>query len=166
MSDKKISALPLAGTIGGSELVPVVQGGATKQIPAASLFTPAVYTDFTLLSPFTWDSAGDSAEYYPPGYAKVGDGVRLRGKVTLSGTHADNSTVNLKNIARLPVGYWPTKRKVFTVFWDVDSPLSFGYCFVLITTDGYVFLLSPHSGQTYPFTEGHIALDQIWFDLA
>ncbi|MWV17567.1 hypothetical protein F3I16_16110 [Pseudomonas sp. L-22-4S-12] len=124
------------------------------------------YTNLTLLAPFTWDSAGDSADYHRPSYTKVDNVVRLRGKVTVSGTHANADTFGLRNIAVLPVGYRPTKRKAFTIFWDSDSPLYFGFCWVFVNTDGGIYIIGPNQGQPYPFTEGHFPLDQIWFDLA
>lgn len=37
MSDKKISALPVAGTLGGTEIVPVVKGGTTKRTTTADI---------------------------------------------------------------------------------------------------------------------------------
>jgi hypothetical protein len=37
MSDVKISALPSAGSLTGSEVVPIVQGGATKQVALSSI---------------------------------------------------------------------------------------------------------------------------------
>lgn len=126
----------------------------------------ASYTNLTLLAPYTWDSAGDAADYSQPSYAKVGDVVRLRGKVTLAGTHATSATVNVTTIATLPVGFRPAKRKAFQVFWDTDSPLHFAYCLVFVNADGGIVLLTPSPTQPYPFTEGHLPLDQIWFDLA
>lgn len=125
----------------------------------------ATYTNLTLQSPYIWDTA-DATDYHQPSYAKVGDVVRLRGKVTLSGTHTSNATVNVTTIATLPVGFRPAKRKAFQVFWDTDSPLFFGYCLVFVNTNGTIVLVTPTSSQPYPFTEGHLPLDQIWFDLA
>lgn len=126
----------------------------------------AVYTNLTLVSPFVWDAAGDAADYHHPSYAKVGDTVRLRGKVTLGGTHTTNATVNVKTVATLPVGFRPDRRKAFQVFWDTDSPLRFAYCLIFVNVDGTIVLLTPDGGQPYPFTEGHFPLDQIWYDLA
>lgn len=123
------------------------------------------YNNLTLLAPFTWDAAGDAADYHQPSYTKVDNVVRLRGKVTVSGTHVDMSTWALRNIAVLPVGFRPAKRKAFTIFWDSDTPLFFSYCLVFVNTDGGIFMLIAN-GQPYPFTEGHFPLDQIWFDLA
>ena len=123
------------------------------------------YTNLTLLAPYTWDSAGDAASYNQPSYAKFGDQVRLRGKVTLSGTHTDGNSWTLRNIAVLPVGFRPLKRKAFIIFWDTATPLSFTYCLMFVNTDGGIYMLGA-PGQTYPFTEGHFPLDQIWFDLA
>lgn len=125
-----------------------------------------VYTNLTLQSPYTWDAAGDAADYNQPSYTKVDNVVRLRGKVTLSGTHTSNATVNVTTIATLPVGFRPLKRKAFQVFWDTDSPLFFAYCLVFVNTNGTIVLVAPASNQPYPFTEGHLPLDQIWFDLA
>lgn len=126
----------------------------------------ASYANLTLQSPYTWDAAGDAADYNQPSYAKVGDVVRLRGKVTLSGTHTSNATVNVTTIATLPVGFRPLKRKAFQVFWDTDSPLFFAYCLVFVNTNGTILMVTPASNQPYPFTEGHLPLDQIWFDVA
>lgn len=126
----------------------------------------ASYTNLTLTSPYIWDSAGDAANYHQPSYTRVGDVVRLRGKVTLPGTHTTNATVNNTTIATLPVGYRPTKRKAFIMFWDTDSPLHFAYCMIFVNADGTIVLISPSPTQPYPFTEGHILLEQIWFDLA
>lgn len=123
------------------------------------------YNNLTLLAPFTWDAAGDAADYNQPSYTKVDNVVRLRGKVTLSGTHVDAGTWGVRNIAVLPVGFRPAKRKAFVIFWDTDTPLFFSYCLMFVNTDGGIFMLSAN-GQPYPFTEGHFPLDQIWFDLA
>lgn len=123
------------------------------------------YNNLTLLAPYTWDSAGDSADYNRPSYTKVDNVVRLRGKVTLAGTHTSNATVNLTPIATLPIGFRPAKRKAFSIFWDTDTPLYFNHCLIFVNTDGtIVFIIAPD--QPYPFTEGHFPLDQIWFDLA
>lgn len=125
----------------------------------------ATYTNLTLASGFTWDSAGDGGVYHQPSYAKVGDTVRLRGKVTFAGTHASSAAVTNKTIATLPVGYRPTRRKVYSIFWDTDTPLFFGYCTIFVNTDGTIVLVTVTNQQTYPFTEGHILLDALWFDL-
>lgn len=167
------AGVSLNGVVAGSITLSTQYGAASiKRIAADSWWvggvigTLADYTNLTLASPYIWDSAGDSASYHPPSYAKVGDVVRLRGKVTLSGTHTDSSTVNVTTIATLPVGFRPAKRKAFQVFWDTDSPLHFAYCLVFVNTDGTIVLLTPSPTQPYPFTEGHLPLDQIWFDLA
>lgn len=123
------------------------------------------YNNLTLLAPYTWDAAADAADYNQPSYTKVDNVVRLRGKVTLSGTHVDNNTWTLRNIAVLPVGFRPAKRKAFVIFWDTDTPLYFSYCLVFVNTDGGILMLGANN-QPYPFTEGHFPLDQIWFDLA
>jgi hypothetical protein len=125
----------------------------------------ATYTNLSLASGFTWDSAGDAGTYHQPSYAKVGDTVRLRGKVTMTGTHASSAAVTNKTIATLPVGYRPFRRKVYSIFWDTDSPLFFGYCTIFVNTDGTIVLVTVTTQQTYPFTEGHILLDGLWFDL-
>lgn len=124
------------------------------------------YNNLTLQSPYTWDAANDATDYHQPAYAKVDNVVRLRGRVTLSGTHTSNATVNVTTIATLPSGFRPAKRKAFQVFWDTDSPLFFAYCLVFVNTNGTIVLVTPASNQPYPFTEGHLPLDQIWFDLA
>lgn len=126
----------------------------------------ATYTNLTLASGFTWDAAGDGGTYHQPSYAKVGDTVRLRGKVTMSGTHASSAAVTNKTIATLPVGTRPSRRKVFSIFWDTDTPLFFGYCSIFVNTDGTIVLVTVTNQQTYPFTEGHILLDGLWFDLS
>ncbi len=129
-----------------------------------SVLTTPAYTDLSLGAGYEWDAAGDGATYHPPGYTKVGDRVYLRGKVTLSGTHADNTTVNNTTIGTLPVGYRPTRRKAMTTFWDTDTVPYFGTCSVFINTDGTIVLVSPDINQAYPFTEGHVLLDQLHFD--
>lgn len=40
MANVKISELPLADALGGTEQVPVVQGGVTKRAPASALVGP------------------------------------------------------------------------------------------------------------------------------
>ena len=152
-----------AAAVSATDTVLAAIGKLQAQINGLSA---ASYTNLTLLAPYTWDSAGDAADYSQPSYAKVGDVVRLRGKVTLSGTHTSNSTVNVTTIATLPVGFRPAKRKAFQVFWDTDSPLFFAYCLVFVNTNGTIVLVALASNQTYPFTEGHLPLDQIWFDVA
>jgi hypothetical protein len=152
-----------AAAVSATDTVLAAIGKLQAQINGLSA---ASYTNLTLLAPYTWDSAGDAADYSRPSYAKVGDVVRLRGKVTLAGTHATNATVNVTTIATLPVGFRPAKRKAFQVFWDSDSPLHFAYCLVFVNTDGTLVLVTPAASQPYPFTEGHLPLDQIWFDVA
>ena len=125
----------------------------------------ATYTNLTLASGFTWDAAGDGGTYHQPSYTKVGDTVRLRGKVTFAGTHASRAAVTNKTVATLPVGYRPLRRKVYSIFWDTDTPLFFGYCTIFVNTDGTIVLVTVTNQQTYPFTEGHILLDALWFDL-
>lgn len=151
-----------AAAVSATDTVLAAIGKLQAQINGLSA---ASYTNLTLLAPYTWDSAGDAADYSQPSYAKVGDVVRLRGRVTLAGTHATNATVNVTTIATLPVGFRPAKRKAFQVFWDTESPLYFAYCLVFLDTDGTLVLIGP-AGQPYPFTEGHLLLDQIWFDVA
>lgn len=136
---------------------------SSDQLPVESSLP--VYTNLTLLAPYIWNAAGDAADYHPPSYTKVDNVVRLRGKVTVSGTHTDGSTWTLRNIAVLPVGFRPAKRKAFVIFWDTITPLYFGYCWVFVNTDGGIFMLLA-DGPSYPFAEGHFPLDQIWFDLA
>lgn len=152
-----------AAVVAATDTVLAAIGKLQAQINGLSA---ASYTNLTLQSPYTWDAAGDAADYNQPSYAKVGDVVRLRGKVTLSGTHTSNATVNVTTIATLPVGFRPLKRKVFQVFWDTNSPLFFAYCLVFVNTNGTILMVAPASNQPYPFTEGHLLLDQIWFDLA
>jgi len=148
-------------------------GGAAKLTTSSTGITVSgqvesslpVYTNLTLVSPFIWDSAGDSADYHHPSYTKVDNVVRLRGKVTVSGTHPDIGSTLSKVIANLPVGFRPAKRKAFSIFWDTDTPLYFNHCLIFVNPDGnIVFVIAPN--QPYPFTEGHFPLDQVWFDLA
>ena len=152
-----------AAAVSATDTVLAAIGKLQAQINGLSA---ASYTNLTLQSPYTWDAAGDAAAYNQPSYAKVGDVVRLRGKVTLSGTHTSTATVNDTTIATLPVGFRPLKRKAFQVFWDTDTPLFFSYCLVFVNTNGTIVLVTPSLTQPYPFTEGHLPLDQIWFDLA
>lgn len=42
MATKKISELPAADTIDGTELVPVVQAGATKAVTVSALLAPTL----------------------------------------------------------------------------------------------------------------------------
>ena len=113
-----------AAAVSATDTVLAAIGKLQAQINGLSA---ASYTNLTLQSPYTWDAAGDAADYNQPSYAKVGDVVRLRGKVTLSGTHTSNATVNVTTIATLPVGFRPLKRKAFQVFWDTDTPVFFSY---------------------------------------
>ena len=152
-----------AAAVSATDTVLAAIGKLQAQINGLSA---ASYTNLTLQSPYTWDAAGDAADYNQPSYAKVGDVVRLRGKVTLSGTHTSSATVNVTTIATLPVGFRPLKRKAFQVFWDTSTPLFFSYCLVFVNTNGTILLVTPSLTQPYPFTEGHLPLDQIWFDLA
>lgn len=95
------AGVSLNGVVAGSITLSTAFGAASmKRIEEDSWWvggvigTLADYTNLTLLAPFTWDAAGDAADYHQPSYTKVDNVVRLRGKVTLSGTHTDPSTVN------------------------------------------------------------------------
>lgn len=113
------------------------------------------WTDFTFGSGWSWNSAGDAADYYPPSWSRRGNLLYLRGKATYAGSLA--SATLPTTICTIPTGNRPLKRKVYCIFADSTSPLAFGNCTIFVQTNGTIQLIT--SGIALPATGYHVLFD-------
>jgi hypothetical protein len=116
MADTKISALPASTTpLGGTEVLPIVQGGATVKVSVANLTAGRVISANGVTFPATASASSDpnTLDDYEEGtwtpaavsydgvmtvngatYTKIGNLVKASASVTFDGT-VDASTVNI-----------------------------------------------------------------------
>lgn len=115
------------------------------------------WTNLSFGSGWSWDSAGDAADYHQPSFVRRGDLLYLRGKATFA---ASFSTLPA-TVGTLPSGFRPLKRKVYTVFVDSSNPLRFGSATVFIQTSGAIQIVSVSNEMSLPATDFHILLEDI-----
>lgn len=113
------------------------------------------WTNFTFGSGWSWNSAGDAADYYPPSWSRRGNLLYLRGKATYAGSLASGTLPT--TICTIPTGNRPLKRKVYCIFADSTSPLAFGNCTIFVQTNGTIQLIT--SGIALPATGYHVLFD-------
>ncbi|MGO1069634.1 hypothetical protein [Lysobacter sp. CA199] len=143
MANQKLSQLPAAATLTGTELIPMVQAGQTRIATAVAVadLRKGAWQVPTLTSP--WSNYGDA--FAAAGYRKDGGRVQLRGLVKGG---AGGSIV-----LTLPAGFRPPAQQVFIANCDAASPAR-----VDVRSNGDVLLSQPASG-----TLGWLSLDAIGF---
>jgi hypothetical protein len=128
MADSKISALPAASALAGTEVAPVVQGGATKKATVDQILTPAAGkgVDFSRNTPavgsasqlLDWYEEGTwtptlttsgtnftSVSYFPDAvtgrYTRIGNLVQIQGSMRTVGITVGSASGDLR-IGGLP----------------------------------------------------------------
>lgn len=113
------------------------------------------WTNLTFGSGWSWDSAGDAADYHRPSFVRRGDLLYLRGKATFAASLSAFPTT----VGTLPVGFRPLKRKVVVAFVDSTTPLRFGTATIFIQTNGNIDIITQSNEMTLPATDYHILLE-------
>lgn len=92
MTDTKISSLPPATVLDGTELVPIVQGGVTVKASAADLAKVGNYYHFTQSNPLTAWTINHNLGRYPS--VTVTDSSGNVGYGTVAYSDANNLSVS------------------------------------------------------------------------
>lgn len=143
MANQKLSQLPAATTLTGTEILPIVQGGQTRSISAASVadLRKGAWQVPTLNAP--WTNYGDV--FAMAGYRRDGGRVQLRGLVK-AGTGGTA-------IFSLPVGFRPPAQQIYMVASDSSVPAR-----IDVKTNGEVLVTLPGAG-----TLGWLSLDNVGY---
>lgn len=143
MANQKLSQLPAASTLTGTEIVPVVQGGQTRSTSAASIadLRKGVWQTPPLNTP--WANYGDV--FALAGYRRDAGRVQLRGLVKAG----SGGTV----IFVLPVGFRPPAQQIYTAVSDSSTQAR-----VDVKTNGEVLVSQPAAGVL-----GWLSLDGVGF---
>lgn len=143
MANLKISQLPAAAALTGTEVLPVVQGGQTRITTTAAVadVRKGAWQAFALNAP--WVPFGDP--FAIAGYRKDGGRVQLRGLIKAG---AGGSVICV-----LPAGFRPPAQLLFLVGCDLATPAR-----IDIRSSGDVLVALPTSGIL-----GWLSLDSIAF---
>ncbi|MGO1069560.1 hypothetical protein [Lysobacter sp. CA199] len=143
MANLKLSQLPAAAALTGTEILPVVQAGQTRSTTAAALadLRKGAWQAFTLNAP--WAAFGDP--FANAGYRKDGGRVQLRGLV--------KAGVGGSVICVLPAAFRPLTQLLFLVGCDLAAPAR-----IDVRSNGEVLVALPSSGVL-----GWLSLDGIGF---
>lgn len=143
MANQKLSQLPAASTLTGTEIVPIVQGGQTRctTVVAVTDLLKGAWQAPTLNSP--WTNYGDV--FATAGYRRDAGRVQLRGSVKggAGGTA----------IFVLPAGLRPPAQQIYMTVSDSGVPAR-----VDIKANGEVLVSQPGAGVL-----GWLSLDGIGF---
>jgi hypothetical protein len=131
MANQKLSQLPAASLLTGTELLPIVQGGQTRSITVAAVadLRKGAWQAPTLNAP--WTNYGDV--FASAGYRRDGGRVQLRGLVKAGA----GGTV----IFVLPLGFRPPAQQIYTGVSDSSAPTR-----IDVKTNGEVLVSQPSSG--------------------
>ncbi|ALN78612.1 hypothetical protein [Lysobacter antibioticus] len=131
MANQKLSQLPAASALTGTELIPVVQGVQTRSTSAAAIadLRKGAWQVPTLNAP--WTNYGDV--FASAGYRRDGGRVQLRGLVKAGA----GGTV----IFVLPLGFRPPAQQIYTAVSDSSAPTR-----IDVKTNGEVLVSQPSSG--------------------
>jgi hypothetical protein len=143
MANLKLSQLPAAAALTGTEALPVVQGGQTRITTTAAVadLRKGAWQAFALHAP--WVPFGDP--FATAGYRKDGGRVQLRGLVKAG---AGGSVICV-----LPTAFRPLTQLLFLVGCDLAAPAR-----IDIKSSGDVLVALPTSGVL-----GWLSLDSIAF---
>lgn len=143
MANFKLSQLPAAAALTGSEILPVVQADQTRSTTAAAIadLRKGAWQVPTLNAP--WTNYGDV--FAMAAYRKDGGHVQLRGLVKGG---AGNTVIFV-----LPVSFRPPTQQIYIAASDAIAPTR-----IDIKTTGEVTLSLPSTG-----TMGWLSLDAIAF---
>ncbi|MGO1003304.1 hypothetical protein [Lysobacter sp. ESA13C] len=143
MANQKLSQLPAASALTGTEIVPIVQGGQTRSTTAAAVadLRKGVWQTPTLNAP--WANYGDV--FASAGYRRDGGRVQLRGLVKAG---AGGTAIFV-----LPTGYRPPTQQIYTAVSDSSTQAR-----VDVKTNGEVLVSQPGAGVL-----GWLSLDGVAF---
>ncbi|WP_408951507.1 hypothetical protein [Lysobacter sp. Hz 25] len=143
MANQKLSQLPAASALTGTEIVPVVQGGQTRSATTAAVadLRKGAWQAPTLNA--SWANYGDV--FAVAGYRRDAGRVQLRGLVKAGG----GGTA----IFVLPVGFRPPTQQIFTAVSDSSVQAR-----VDVKANGEVLVSQPGAGVL-----GWLSLDGIAF---
>lgn len=143
MANLKISQLPAATALTGSEILPVVQAGQTRSTTVAAMadLRKGAWQAPNLNAP--WTNYGDA--FANTAYRKDGNRVQLRGLVKAG---AGGSM-----IFTLPAGFRPPAQQIYVASCDATTPAR-----VDVRSNGDVVIAQPATG-----TLGWLSLDGIAF---
>ena len=100
----KISELPQATSVGSSDIVPIVQGGTTKQATAGMIQPTMTALTITGLSSFTISANHSCA-------IETGAGKLVTINISINGVSCSSNTWT--NIAQIPEGYRPVGNEAY-----------------------------------------------------
>lgn len=143
MANLKLSQLPAAAALTGTELLPVVQAGQTRSVTVAAVteLHKGNWQTPTLNAP--WANYGDP--FATAAYRKDGNRVQLRGRV--------KGGAGGSSLFTLPLGFRPPAQQTYAVMSDGTSPTH-----VDIKSNGEVTVAQPTSGVL-----GGLSLDAVAF---
>ncbi|MFQ6308725.1 hypothetical protein [Lysobacter capsici] len=143
MANLKLSQLPAAAALTGTEILPAVQAGQTRSTTAAALadLRKGAWQVPTLNAP--WANYGDA--FATAAYRKDSGRVQLRGLV--------KGGVGGSNMMTLPAGFRPPAQQIYVAVCDGPTPAR-----VDVRATGEVAVAQPTSG-----TVGWLSLDSISF---
>jgi hypothetical protein len=143
MANQKLSQLPAAATLTGTEILPLVQAGQTRSTTAAAVadLRKGTWQVPTLNAP--WTNYGDA--FATAAYRKDASRVQLRGLVKAGA----GGTIVLV----LPTGFRPSAQHVCTTASDSTGPTR-----IDVKTNGEVLLSQPGGGDV-----SWLSLDAITF---
>jgi len=123
MASKKISELPVASALDGTELVPIVQGGVNKSVAGA---LGAVFTWATKPLASAYNGSAYISDIGVGGSHWYSDGSKWRpvgGRVTIKNTIADVTNNGAPKVvldyATIPAGLWGDG-DLIDVLWNVE----------------------------------------------
>ncbi|WP_222837725.1 hypothetical protein [Lysobacter capsici] len=143
MANLKLSQLPAAAALTGTEILPVVQAGQTRSTTAAAVadLRKGAWQVPTLNAP--WTNFGDA--FATVAYRKDASRVQLRGLVKAGA----GGTIVLV----LPTGFRPSAQQIYAAASDSTGPTR-----IDVKANGEVLLSQPGGG-----TIGWLSLDGITF---
>lgn len=143
MANQKLSQLPAASALNGTEILPVVQGGQTRSTTTATVadLRKGAWQTPTLNAP--WTNYGDV--FALAGYRRDAGRVQLRGLVKAG----SGGTV----VFVLPAGFRPPAQQIYTAVSDSSVPAR-----VDVRTNGEVLVSQPAAGVL-----GWLSLDGVGF---
>ncbi|HKX79579.1 MAG TPA: hypothetical protein VJM34_13760 [Novosphingobium sp.] len=143
MANLKLSQLPAASVLTGTELVPVVQGGQTRSTTTAAVAELRKGSWQAPMLNAPWVNYGDV--FATAGYRRDGGRVQLRGLVKAG---AGGTAIFV-----LPAGFRPPAQQIFTAVSDSSAPAR-----IDVKANGEILVSQPSAGVL-----GWLSLDGVTY---